>query len=168
MLDDDGSGKGKILDQRQKAKVLTAVFALGVLIGLVAAERLYIATNREDILAGVSSMGGTTRGSSSSSGGPAPSRGGRSSGAASGAAGAAAAAAASSDGNPAATAAEAAAVEAAAKDPELLQLRAYLDKIAPEGEVLIGVSNQTPMIEGMLDTWLEGVKQAGVSGGWVG
>ena len=58
---------------------------------------------------------------------------------------------------------------AVATDPELRELKAYLEKVAPEGEVLIGVSNKNPMLEGMLDTWLRGVRGAGVSGpGWGG
>lgn len=36
-------------------------------------------------------------------------------------------------------------------------------QIAPSKEVLIGVSNINPLREGMLDTFLSGVKQAGVS-----
>jgi hypothetical protein len=40
--------------------------------------------------------------------------------------------------------------------PSLLQ-------VAPSKEVLIGVSNVNPLREGMLDTFLSGVKQAGVT-----
>ncbi|KAI8462685.1 MAG: nucleotide-diphospho-sugar transferase-domain-containing protein [Monoraphidium minutum] len=87
LLDDGGSGKSKILDSRSRHQLLAAVFALGACLGIMAAERLYLATNRADILNG----------------------------------------------------------------------------IAPEREVLIGVSNKNPMLEGMLDTWLEGVKQAGIT-----
>jgi hypothetical protein len=36
-------------------------------------------------------------------------------------------------------------------------------QIAPSKEVLIGVSNVNPLREGMLDTFLSGVKQAAVS-----
>jgi hypothetical protein len=36
-------------------------------------------------------------------------------------------------------------------------------QVAPSKEVLIGVSNVNPLREGMLDTFLSGVKQAGVS-----
>lgn len=147
ILDDGGSGKSKILDTRQRNHVLTAVCAVGVCIGIMASERLYIATNREDILKGVTThMGGGVRGSSSSS----------STGSASTAAALAAAA-------PSAGVSEASVAGAVASNPELKALREYLELVAPEKEVLIGVSNQNPMVEGMLDTWLEGVKQAGVS-----
>lgn len=151
LLDDGGSGKGKIaLDARQRGALLAAVFALGCCIGLVAAERIYIATNRSDILAGVSAIGGGARAAAAAE--PAASA------TAAAASAPAAAAAARAEGlEPAAVAA------AVASDPELRSLRDYLAQIAPQGEVLIGVSNQNPMLEGMLDTWLEGVKQAGVS-----
>lgn len=36
-------------------------------------------------------------------------------------------------------------------------------QVAPSREVLVGVSNVNPLREGMLDTFLSGVKQAGVS-----
>lgn len=36
-------------------------------------------------------------------------------------------------------------------------------QVAPSREVLIGVSNVNPLREGMLDTFLTGVKQAGVT-----
>lgn len=36
-------------------------------------------------------------------------------------------------------------------------------QVAPSREVLIGVSNVNPLREGMLDTFLSGVKQAGVT-----
>jgi hypothetical protein len=143
VLDDGGSGKSKSLDFRSRHQLLVAVFALGACVGVVLAERIYIATNREDILNGVSALGGA-------------------------AAAQELAAIAADVGEPAtASAAERAAAaaraEAVAKDPELKLLKSYLTMIAPEREVLIGVSNKNPMLEGMLDTWLEGVKQAGVS-----
>jgi len=38
-----------------------------------------------------------------------------------------------------------------------------LHQVAPSREVLIGVSNVNPLREGMLDTFLAGIKQASVS-----
>jgi hypothetical protein len=135
LLDDD-DGKGKGLDLRHgRHLALTVAFAVGVCAGVVAAERLYLATNRADILAGVSAMGGGGADASPAS-------------AAGGAAGGVLPAPLEPD--------------ALEKSAELRELRAYLEKIAPEGEVMIGVSNQNPMLEGMLDTWLEGVRGAGV------
>lgn len=58
--------------------------------------------------------------------------------------------------------ASAAAAAAIKKDPQLKALKAYLQKVAPNKEVLIGVSNMNPLREGMLGTFLEGVKQAKV------
>lgn len=141
-LDDGGSGKSKILDFRHRNQLLTAVFALGACIGVMVAERLYIATNREDILNGVSAMGS---GAGAAAGGAMGSGKG----------------AAADGGKAAAFAASAAA--AVARDPELRSLKSYLQQVAPEGEVLVGVSNKNPMLEGMLDTWLQGVQQAGVT-----
>jgi hypothetical protein len=137
--EDDGSGKGKGLDLRSgRHLALTVAFVLGACIGVVAAERVYLATNRADILAGVSTMGG--------------------------AAGvvAAASAAAPVGGPPRGAAPAALSAQELAGNPELKALQAYLEQVAPEGEVLIGVSNKNPMLEGMLDTWLEGVRGAGV------
>jgi len=155
LLDDDGSGKGKILDQRQRSKTLTAVFAVGLCCGIVLAERLYIATNRDDILAGVSSMGGSVArpaasSSSSSRGARLPSTSSKLD------------SSSTLINDPHGSVPPSEVAAAVASDPELKALLQYLQQVAPEGEVLVGVSNQTPMLEGMLDTWLEGVKQAGV------
>eukprot|EP00879_Flechtneria_rotunda_P018582 GHRR01019498.1.p1 GENE.GHRR01019498.1~~GHRR01019498.1.p1 ORF type:complete len:352 (+),score=74.77 GHRR01019498.1:376-1431(+) len=49
------------------------------------------------------------------------------------------------------------------KDAQMIQLEAYLQKVAPTREALVGVSNVNPLREGMLDTFLHGVKQAGVT-----
>ncbi|GBF91185.1 glycosyltransferase [Raphidocelis subcapitata] len=149
--DDGGSGKGKALGSRQRSGALTTAFLLGVCLGVVVAERLYLASNRADILAAAAAAAtGPAAASAAAAGAAAPAPSRRDAGAAAAAR--------------AARAGEAAAVAASvAKDPELRALRAYLDKIAPEGEVLIGVSNKNPMLEGMLDTWLRGVRGAGVS-----
>lgn len=49
----DSSGKGKAGGMRQqRGRVLVAAFVVGACLGLVAAERLYVAGNREDILSG--------------------------------------------------------------------------------------------------------------------
>eukprot|EP00882_Tetradesmus_deserticola_P013746 GHRQ01014596.1.p1 GENE.GHRQ01014596.1~~GHRQ01014596.1.p1 ORF type:complete len:291 (+),score=114.92 GHRQ01014596.1:606-1478(+) len=42
-------------------------------------------------------------------------------------------------------------------------LEQYLLRVAPSREVLVGVSNINPLREGMLETFLKGVQQAGVS-----
>lgn len=147
--DDGGSGKAKsVADLRQRRQQLASVFALGALLGLMLAERLYLAANRDDILAGVSTM---TRvdGAGGTAGGPAGGGGGGS--------GAGSAGCRLDHVSPDDVAA------AIGSDPELRDLHEFLLRVAPEGEVLIGVSNQRPLQEGMLDTWLEGVKQAGVS-----
>jgi len=49
------------------------------------------------------------------------------------------------------------------KTQQMKDLEAYLLKIAPAKEVLIGVSNVNPLREGMLDTFLSGVKQASIT-----
>jgi hypothetical protein len=101
---------------------------------------VYISANREDILKGTALVNKISDARSSST-------------TSSGASAAAAAAAAPT------SAATAAAIR---KDPQLKALKAYLQKVAPSKEVLIGVSNMNPLREGMLGTFLEGVKQAKV------
>ena len=50
--DDDSSGKGKILGSQHRAKVLGALFVLGLCAGVIVAERAYLSTNAGDIAKG--------------------------------------------------------------------------------------------------------------------
>jgi hypothetical protein len=44
-VEDDSTGKGKFQDAQNRTKALTAAFVVGLCIGLVISERLYISTN---------------------------------------------------------------------------------------------------------------------------
>eukprot|EP00882_Tetradesmus_deserticola_P031170 GHRQ01035239.1.p1 GENE.GHRQ01035239.1~~GHRQ01035239.1.p1 ORF type:complete len:190 (-),score=60.34 GHRQ01035239.1:185-754(-) len=128
----------------QAAQVLFALFTVGVCAGVIISERLYISSNREDILRGTAL--------------PNKPRSARS-------AGTAAASARSAQqlaGNGLAGNTGAAAV-VYPKDAQMQALEQYLLRVAPSREVLVGVSNINPLREGMLETFLKGVQQAGVS-----
>jgi hypothetical protein len=118
---DDSTGKGKYAGTQSRNQVLAAVFTVGLCLGLIISERLYLSTNTEDILRGTALPNKAQQG-----------------------------------GNPAVAA-------LIAKSPQMKELKAYLEKIAPTKEVLIGVSNMNPLREGMLETFLKGIKQAKVS-----
>jgi hypothetical protein len=136
---DDSTGKQKYADTRQRSKVLLAIFSVGFTLGIILSERVYINANREDILKGTALANKVSNLQSSQS--------------------------AATSGTSAAAASAATSATAAAaikKDPQLKALKAYLQKVAPNKEVLIGVSNMNPLREGMLGTFLEGVKQAKV------
>jgi hypothetical protein len=123
----------------QHMQVLLALFTVGMCVGIIISERLYISSNREDILRGTAL--------------PNKPRSARSAGPLAGNAAAA---------QLAENAAAAAAV-VYPKDAQMQALEQYLLKIAPNREVLVGVSNVNPLREGMLETFLHGIKQAGVS-----
>lgn len=132
----DSTGKGRSLSMRERKDVLLALFVVSMCFGIIIAERLYISSNREDILHGTAlpSKSQPTQ-------------------------------AATTHQQPAANQA-AAPIEAGVsypKDAQMLELEAYLQKVAPSREVLIGVSNINPLREGMLDTFLKGVTQAKVT-----
>jgi hypothetical protein len=126
-------------------QVLFALFTVGMCAGIVISERLYISSNREDILRGTAL--------------PNKPRSARSAAAPGQLAGNAAAGARSA----AQLAGNAAAAVVYPKDGQMQALEQYLLRIAPSREVLIGVSNVNPLREGMLGTFLKGVQQAGVS-----
>jgi hypothetical protein len=126
-------------------QVLLALFTVGLCAGIIISERLYISSNREDILCGTA-LPNKPRSARSA----APPLAGN------------AAAGARSATQLAGNAAAAAAV-VYPKDAQMQALEQYLLKIAPSREVLIGVSNVNPLREGMLETFLKGVQQAGVS-----
>lgn len=130
---DDSTGKAKIFSMRERNQTLLALFTVGMCAGIIIAERLYISSNREDILR---ESAPSDKPQSSSS---------------------------SRAANPSHVAAGAAKQVAYPKDAQMQALEAYLLKVAPAREVLIGVSNVNPLREGMLDTFLKGVQQAGVS-----
>eukprot|EP00882_Tetradesmus_deserticola_P008116 GHRQ01008551.1.p1 GENE.GHRQ01008551.1~~GHRQ01008551.1.p1 ORF type:complete len:388 (+),score=149.73 GHRQ01008551.1:453-1616(+) len=141
---DDSTGKGKTFSMRERNQVLFALFTVGVCAGVIISERLYISSNREDILRGTAL--------------PNKPRSARS-------AGTAAASARSAQqlaGNGLAGNTGAAAV-VYPKDAQMQALEQYLLRVAPSREVLVGVSNINPLREGMLETFLKGVQQAGVS-----
>lgn len=116
---EDPSGKGKIAHTTERVKVLSAAFIIGLCIGLVVAERVYIATN------------------AASGGGAATS-------------------------TPIRT--HSAALQALSTgDAQSAALLSVLQRVAPSGEVLIALSNKIPFREGTLLTWLEAVRQAGVT-----
>lgn len=52
--------------------------------------------------------------------------------------------------------------EAPAGRPEMAELLSLLRRVAKDGEVLVAISNYTPVLNGMLVTWVESVKRAGV------
>eukprot|EP00882_Tetradesmus_deserticola_P016293 GHRQ01017393.1.p1 GENE.GHRQ01017393.1~~GHRQ01017393.1.p1 ORF type:complete len:275 (+),score=92.25 GHRQ01017393.1:325-1149(+) len=136
---DDSTGKGKTFSMRERNQVLFALFTVGVCAGVIISERLYISSNREDILRGTAL--------------PNKPRSARS-------AGTAAASARSAQqlaGN------TGAAAVVYPKDAQMQALEQYLLRVAPSREVLVGVSNINPLREGMLETFLKGVQQAGVS-----
>jgi hypothetical protein len=128
----------------QHTQVLLALFTVGMCAGIIISERLYISSNREDILRGTVL--------------PNKPRSARSAGPLAGNAAAGATSAALLAGN-----AAAAAAVVYPKDAQMQALEQYLLKIAPNREVLVGVSNVNPLREGMLETFLQGIKQAGVS-----
>jgi hypothetical protein len=107
---EDSTGKSKFIENKTRAKILTAAFVVGLCVGVIISERVYIRTNVDDLPGGAS----TARSLMMDSG--------------------------------------------AARN----SLEEVLRKVAPQKEVLVGVSNRNPLYEGMLDTWLSGVKQAGV------
>jgi hypothetical protein len=107
-LIEDSTGKSKFMETKTRAKVLTAAFVIGLCVGIIIAERVYIRTNVDD------STPGATRSLKLETSTPRNS------------------------------------------------LEATLRKVAPNKEVLVGVSNRNPLYEGMLDTWLFGIKQAGI------
>lgn len=111
---DDSTGKGKIADAQQRSGLILKVFGLGVCLGLIIAERVYLTSNRQDILQGTPQS-------------------------------------------------QAFVTQQDNQDHSLDALHAYLEKVAPQKEVLIGVSNRNPLYEGMLDTFLKGVQQAEVT-----
>jgi hypothetical protein len=109
---EDSTGKSKFVENKTRAKILTAAFMVGLCVGVIISERVYIRTNVEDVPGGLASSSGRSLKLESS----------------------------------------------AARN----SLEAVLRKVAPQKEIMIGVSNRNPLYEGMLDTWLSGVKQAGV------
>jgi hypothetical protein len=123
--------------------VLLVLFTVGICAGVIISERLYISSNREDILRGTAL--------------PNKPRSARSAGPLAGNAAAGATSAAQLAGN------AAAAAVVYQKDAQMQALEQYLLKVAPNREVLVGVSNVNPLREGMLETFLQGIKQAGVS-----
>uniref|UniRef100_A0A383W2G0 Nucleotide-diphospho-sugar transferase domain-containing protein n=1 Tax=Tetradesmus obliquus TaxID=3088 RepID=A0A383W2G0_TETOB len=144
---DDSTGKGKMFSMRERHQVLLSLFAVGMCAGIIISERLYISSNREDILRGTA-LPNKPRSARSAA---APLAGNAPAGARS---------AAQLAGN---AAAAAAAIVVYPKDAQMQALEQYLLKIAPSREVLVGVSNVNPLREGMLGTFLKGVQQAGVS-----
>lgn len=48
------------------------------------------------------------------------------------------------------------------EDARLRELHEVLTGFAPEGEVLVVISNYTPILNGMLITWLDAVRRAKV------
>lgn len=136
---DDSTGKGRSFSMRERKEVLFALFFASMCSGLIIAERLYISSNREDILHATALPSR-----------PKPSR-----------AEAAQQQQQQQAANQAAASAEA--IMQYPKDAQMLELEAYLQKVAPSREVLLGVSNINPLREGMLDTFLKGVTQAAVT-----
>ncbi|KAF6264156.1 nucleotide-diphospho-sugar transferase-domain-containing protein [Scenedesmus sp. NREL 46B-D3] len=141
---DDSTGKGKMFSMRERNQVLVALFAVGMCAGIILSERLYISSNREDILRGTAL--------------PNKPRSDRSAGVA--AAGARSAQQLAGNGLAGNTAAAAVVYP---KDAQMQALERYLLQVAPNREVLIGVSNVNPLREGMLETFLKGIQQAGVA-----
>ncbi len=150
----DSNGKAKFHDAQQRNKVLTAAFVVGLCIGLVASQRIYLAINKADILAGVSAPqqtagaalgthGTRSRSSSTTSSTQSSSRSSR-------------------GGSDSSISSDVS--EAMLSDPSLAALRKKLLAVAPDKEVLVGVSNMRPLQEGMLETFLQGVKQVGRQG----
>eukprot|EP00878_Enallax_costatus_P031431 GHUV01034376.1.p1 GENE.GHUV01034376.1~~GHUV01034376.1.p1 ORF type:complete len:298 (+),score=65.46 GHUV01034376.1:1192-2085(+) len=129
---DDSTGKAKSFSMRDRKEVLLALFIVSMCAGVIISERLYISSNREDILRGT----------------PLPNKPNRSK---------------KQQQRPDLPAALSEATIQYPKDAQMLELEAYLRKVAPNREVLMGVSNINPLREGMLDTFLKGVKQAGLT-----
>lgn len=132
---------------RACVQVLLSLFAVGMCAGIIISERLYISSNREDILRGTAlpNKPRSARSAAAPLAGNAP-------------AGARSAAQLARN-----AAAAAAAAVVYPKDAQMHALEQYLLKIAPSREVLVGVSNVNPLREGMLGTFLKGVQQARVS-----
>lgn len=111
---EDSTGKSRYYENQTKNRALLSTFIVGLCIGVVISERVYVRTNwyAASDSGTVSKQLKTLHGSS--------------------------------------------------KKPRN-DLEAVLLKIAPQHEVLVGVSNKNPLLEGMLDTFLEGVQQAKIS-----
>jgi len=139
---DDSTGKRKVFGMRERNDMLVALFVVGLCLGIIISERLYISSNKEDILHGTAlpnkpkSMKQQQQVRFSRSD-----------------------LASSSAASPAAAAEP---IVVYPKTQQMKELEAYLLKVAPDKEVLIGVSNVNPLREGMLDTFLSGVKQASI------
>lgn len=163
LQDGYSTGKRRTSNQLERHQALLAVFVVGLCAGTMISERIYLAANRADILSGrrlPPAAAGLTRSSSSSSsrvvgtmmgGGTSTQR-----------------AMVPPHGAPlsAARVAEAASVAAAnarSLDETSKRLHALLRRVAPGKEVLVAVSNATPLREGMLDTFLSGLQRAGVT-----
>ena len=130
---DDSTGKHKLSDVRARSALLSAVFILGVCLGVVAAEKLYLATQEaQTSSAGLQSL--RTRSQKLEQDGS----GGSGSGAV-------------------------AAAVIAVGEPQLFQkgkqprndLETLLQRVAPDGEVMIAISNMNLIREDSLKLWLK-------------
>jgi len=143
---DDSTGKRKVFGMRARNDMLVALFVVGLCLGIIISERVYISSNKEDILHGTALPNKPKSSKQHQNEQQAQVKFSRSD-------------LASSRGD-ASSAAAAEPVIVYPKTQQMKELEAYLLKIAPDKEVLIGVSNVNPLREGMLDTFLSGVKQA--------
>lgn len=124
---DDSTGKAKASDARGRSAVLSAVFILGICLGVVVSERLYLATQEDDTPASELQRLRSRKLELASAGrGAVQTKGGGSGG-----------------------------LFAANNGKPRNELEALLRKVAPAGEVMIVISNMNLIHERSLVMWLE-------------
>lgn len=145
--DDDSTGKGKIVEAKARYTVLASFFAVGVCVGIVISERVYVSHRSEmqprQLISRIENVihhrhvpsGQVTATTASGPAGQATSAQGY------GAEG----------------------VGASGGAAPRNDLEAMLMKIAPQREVLVAVSNKNTLWDMMLATFTDGIKRAGVT-----